>query len=66
MSDQPDNSGVYLTDSVWEDDRKHAVYGRATRGIVDDAQGGVIAYVHADNADALRDAWAAYTSARIS
>ncbi|MFG3429689.1 hypothetical protein [Streptomyces californicus] len=51
-----------MDDSIAEDDPGRAVFGTATRGIVDESQGGVIAYVHADLAEALRAAWAGHTA----
>lgn len=51
---------IYITDTVAEDTPEWAVFGADTRGIVDENQGGVVAYVHAANAEAMRDAWAAH------
>lgn len=45
---------IYVDDSIAEDDPGRASFGPPTRGIVDEPQGGLIAYVHADPAEARR------------
>ncbi|WP_331750736.1 hypothetical protein OG215_36215 (plasmid) [Streptomyces globisporus] len=39
---------IFVDASIAEDDPGRASFGSATRGIVDESQGGLIAYVHAD------------------
>lgn len=54
---------VWIHDAIKFDTPECAAFGEDTCGIVDDSQGGVIAYVHKDNAEAMRDAWAEYRRA---
>jgi hypothetical protein len=51
---------VWIHDSIMFDTPEYAVFGEDTYGIVDEDQGGVIAYVHRDNAQDMRDAWVQY------
>lgn len=54
---------IYIHDSISEDDPERAVFGEDTCGIVDEEEGGVVAYTHRDNAEALCDAWRAHVTA---
>lgn len=40
----------YFHDSIYEDTPEYAVFGPDTWGLVDEGQGGVIAYFHKNNA----------------
>lgn len=44
----------WIHDSIAEDTPEYAVYGPDTWGLVDELQGGVIAYFHRESADLFR------------